>query len=80
MMLTVNQHWLSSMLANKKQMWPHLVETYGGEKEAAIWYKRWQIFYMACSELFAYNGRDTWGVTQGLFVKHGDSEANKSSH
>lgn len=54
-------------------MWPHLVETYGGEKEAATWYNRWQVFYMACSELFAYDGGDTWGVVHGLFEKQGDS-------
>ncbi|KAM4055965.1 mycolic acid cyclopropane synthetase domain-containing protein [Hirsutella rhossiliensis] len=67
------EQWLSSMIANKKQMWPHLVETYGGESEAMTWYNRWQVFYMACSELFAYDGGDTWGVAQGLFEKHSDS-------
>ncbi|ORY71272.1 methyltransferase [Pseudomassariella vexata] len=62
------EHWLSSMLANKKQIWPHLVETYG-EADAGTWYNRWQVFYMACSELFAYEGGDTWGVSHYLFEK-----------
>ncbi|KAG6040562.1 hypothetical protein E4U41_000137 [Claviceps citrina] len=62
------EDWLSSMTANKKAMWPHLVETYG-DKAAATWYYRWQIFYMACSELFAYDGGDTWGVSHYLFEK-----------
>ncbi|KAH7152533.1 S-adenosyl-L-methionine-dependent methyltransferase [Dactylonectria estremocensis] len=62
------EDWLSNMTANKKQIWPHLVETYG-EVEASTWYNRWQIFYMACSELFAYEGGDTWGVAHYLFEK-----------
>ncbi|KAI0472049.1 methyltransferase [Xylariaceae sp. FL0804] len=62
------EHWLSNMLASKKQIWPHLVETYG-EENANTWYNRWQIFYMACSELFAYEGGDTWGVSHYLFEK-----------
>ncbi|KAI1776143.1 S-adenosyl-L-methionine-dependent methyltransferase [Hypoxylon cercidicola] len=62
------EHWLSKMIANKKQIWPYLVETYG-EDNANMWYNRWQIFYMACSELFAYEGGDTWGVAHYLFEK-----------
>ncbi|KAH7166265.1 S-adenosyl-L-methionine-dependent methyltransferase [Dactylonectria macrodidyma] len=62
------EDWLSNMTANKKQIWPHLMETYG-EAEASTWYNRWQIFYMACSELFAYEGGDTWGVAHYLFEK-----------
>ncbi|CZT46198.1 related to N-methyltransferase [Rhynchosporium secalis] len=62
------EDWLSTMTANKKQIWPHLTETYG-EKDTAMWYYRWQIFYMACAELFAFEGGDTWGVTHYLFEK-----------
>ncbi|KAI1805550.1 S-adenosyl-L-methionine-dependent methyltransferase [Daldinia bambusicola] len=62
------EHWLSNMIANKKQIWPHLEETYGADN-ANTWYNRWQIFYMACSELFAYEGGDTWGVAHYLFEK-----------
>ncbi|KAK7967776.1 S-adenosyl-L-methionine-dependent methyltransferase [Apiospora aurea] len=62
------EHWLANMWANKKKLWPHLVETYGKDK-ATTWWNRWQIFYMACSELFAYEGGDTWGVNHYLFEK-----------
>ncbi|KAI5918045.1 methyltransferase [Camillea tinctor] len=62
------EHWLENTIANKKQIWPHLVETYG-EENANTWFNRWQIFYMACSELFAYEGGDTWGVSHYLFEK-----------
>jgi cation-transporting P-type ATPase 13A2 len=56
------------MTVGKKEIRPHLVEAYG-EKDASMWYYRWQIFYMACAELFAYEGGDTWGVTHYLFEK-----------
>jgi len=62
------EHWLSNQIANKKKIWPHLVETYG-EENVTTWYNRWEIFYMACSELFAYQGGDTWGVSHYLFEK-----------
>jgi cation-transporting ATPase 13A2 len=62
------EDWLSNMTKHKKDIWPHLVTTYGSEN-AATWFYRWQIFYMACAELFAYEGGDTWGVSHYLFGK-----------
>ncbi|PQE16569.1 p-type atpase protein [Rutstroemia sp. NJR-2017a BBW] len=62
------EDWLSKMTASKDEIWPHLTETYG-EKDTAMWYYRWQIFYMACAELFAFEGGDTWGVCHYLFEK-----------
>jgi len=62
------EDWLSAMIRNKSEMWPYLVETYG-EENAVTWYNRWQVFYLACSELFAWDGGDTWGVTHMLFEK-----------
>jgi cyclopropane-fatty-acyl-phospholipid synthase len=40
-----------------------------GEKKAKLWAQRWRIFYMACSELFAYNGGKEWPVMHYRFVK-----------
>ncbi|QDS69974.1 hypothetical protein FKW77_002955 [Venturia effusa] len=60
--------WLANMNNNKKQIWPHLEQTYGKDK-AEVFFYRWQIFYMACAELFAYEGGDTWGVAHYLFEK-----------
>lgn len=56
------------MTASKAEIWPNLEETYGKEK-AATWFYRWQIFYMACAELFAYEGGEVWGVSHYLFEK-----------
>ena len=62
------QDWLSKMNAHRKEIWPHLEETYGKDK-TLTWFHRWQIFYMACAELFAYEGGETWGVCHYLFEK-----------
>jgi len=62
------EDWLSKLTSSRKEIWPHLEETYGKEN-VAMWYYRWQIFYMACAELFAYQGGDTWGVSHYLFQK-----------
>ncbi|KAL8962276.1 MAG: hypothetical protein Q9193_001298 [Seirophora villosa] len=65
------EDWLSEMGNNQKTIGPHLEATYGKDN-AGIWYQRWQIFYMACAELFAYEGGDTWGVSHYLFEKGSD--------
>lgn len=62
------EDWLTTMTAHKKEICPHLSETYG-EENTLTWYHRWQIFYMACAELFAWEGGDTWGVSHYLFSK-----------
>lgn len=51
-MLIRSQEWLAKMTAGKKEICPHLEDT-------AMWFYRWQIFYMACAGLFAYEGGDT---------------------
>lgn len=66
--LIKNKDWLSKMTSAKSDIWPHLEETYGKE-DATMWFHRWQIFYMACAELFAYGGGDIWGVAHYLFQK-----------
>ena len=43
-------------------------ETYG-EAAALCWFVRWRLFYIACSELFAYKGGEQWGVGHYLFEK-----------
>ncbi|MCJ1354363.1 MAG: hypothetical protein MMC33_004351 [Icmadophila ericetorum] len=60
------EDWLSKMNASVKEIWPYLEETYG-KSDASTWFHRWQIFYMACAELFAYEGGDAWGVSHYLF-------------
>jgi cyclopropane-fatty-acyl-phospholipid synthase len=45
-----------------------LLQTYG--RDAALkWFVYWRLFYLACSELFNFNGGEEWGVGHYLFVK-----------
>lgn len=62
--------WFDKMTAAKKEIWPHLEETYGTE-ETLKWFHRWQVFYLACAELFAWDGGEEWGVCHYLFTKPG---------
>ena len=62
------EDWLSKMLKERKAVWTGLEETYGSEG-AQTWWNRWQVFYMACAELFAYNGGEEWGVSHYLCEK-----------
>jgi len=62
------EDWFDKMTAARKEIWPHLEETYG-EGEVTRWFHRWQVFYLACAELFAWNGGEEWGVCHFLFEK-----------
>ena len=35
-------------------------DTYG--RDAALWFERWRLFFLACEELFAWAGGDEWHV------------------
>lgn len=61
--------WLRNFVANREGPWPGLCETYGGEEEARVWFRRWQVYYLACAEMFVSGGGDTYGVTHYLFEK-----------
>ncbi len=68
------EDWLSKMIGSRKEIWPGLEETYGTGWEAERWFRRWAVFYMACAELFAWEGGETWGVCHYLFEKAGAEE------
>ncbi|KAJ6784857.1 hypothetical protein PWT90_00877 [Aphanocladium album] len=54
------EDWRLSMVKNKKKIWPCLVHVYG--KDAEIWFNRWQLYFMASSEMFAHAKGSTWGA------------------
>jgi cyclopropane-fatty-acyl-phospholipid synthase len=56
------------MDANKEHIMPVLAECYGTEN-AGLWWQRWRIFFMACSELFSFNDGSEWYVGHYLFRK-----------
>jgi cyclopropane-fatty-acyl-phospholipid synthase len=40
-----------------------------GADAATMWIARWRGFYLACAELFDYNGGNEWFVSHYLFRK-----------
>ena len=58
--------WLARMDAKRDVLWPILEQTYGAD-QAARWWQRWRIFFMACAELFAYRQGQEWWVSHYLF-------------
>jgi glycine/D-amino acid oxidase-like deaminating enzyme len=54
--------WLDRMDRSRGRIMPTLREAYGDD--ATIWWQRWRMFFMACSELFGYR------KGQERFVSH----------
>ncbi|CAB3653843.1 hypothetical protein LMG24238_01291 [Paraburkholderia sediminicola] len=61
-------HWLAALDAARDRVMPMLVHTYGA-RNAAVWFQRWRMFYMAVAELFGYANGNEWGVGHYRFVK-----------
>ena len=60
--------WLQHMDKKKSVIMPVLSECYG-ESDASLWWQRWRMFFMACSELFNYDDGQEWFVGHYLFEK-----------
>jgi cyclopropane-fatty-acyl-phospholipid synthase len=63
-----SNHWLAGMDANKDTIMAVFRQAYGAD-QAAIWFQRWRMFYMAVAELFGYAGGNEWGVAHYRFAK-----------
>lgn len=61
-------HWLANLDAARSRLMPLFVQTYGA-REAAVWFQRWRMFYLAVSTLFGYANGNEWGVAHYRFVK-----------
>ena len=62
--------WLDLMDGRRDAVMPILADTYG-EADADRWWMRWRMFFMACAELFDYDGGDEWFVSHYRFSKSG---------
>jgi cyclopropane-fatty-acyl-phospholipid synthase len=63
-----SNHWLEQLDANRSECLEVLSSAYG-DAEAAIWFQRWRMFYMAVAELFGFDEGREWGVAHYLFEK-----------
>jgi cyclopropane-fatty-acyl-phospholipid synthase len=61
--------WLSNMDDNESVINGILAECYG-PANVVLWRQRWRIFFMACAELFGYQGGQEWWVSHYLFEKN----------
>ncbi|OAQ96307.1 hypothetical protein LLEC1_00157 [Akanthomyces lecanii] len=61
------EDWLLLMTKNRKEIWPCLVQTYG--ESAQTWFNRWQLYFMASSEMFGQAQGSTWGIHQHGLVE-----------
>jgi cyclopropane-fatty-acyl-phospholipid synthase len=56
--------WLANYDANAKPIGKILRDVYG--RDAALWRRRWRMFFLATAELFGYAGGEAWGVSHYL--------------
>jgi cyclopropane-fatty-acyl-phospholipid synthase len=52
--------WRENLERRKADVFPVLRAHYGGD--ATRWFHRWRLFFLACEELFGYDGGREWGV------------------
>jgi cyclopropane-fatty-acyl-phospholipid synthase len=81
--------WLANVDRQRREIMPLFEETYGAA-DAAKWFVRWRLFFIACAELFGYHGGNEWWVSHYLFerqprlaavhVNNGSSRWNRQSY
>ncbi len=60
--------WLANMDKHRSTIMPIMQEVYG-LTDAARWFQRWRIFFMACSELWGFREGREWLVSHYLLRK-----------
>lgn len=56
-----SEAWLRNLDEHRREIWPILTATYGKGEELR-WFQRWRVFFLACAELFGYQGGSEWQV------------------
>ncbi|MBC7493316.1 MAG: SAM-dependent methyltransferase, partial [Novosphingobium sp.] len=69
---TANQ-WLERFDANRSGIDAVLRQVYGGD--AALWRRRWRLFYLATAGLFGHDKGQEWGVTHVRLKPVGNDSA-----
>jgi cyclopropane-fatty-acyl-phospholipid synthase len=60
-------HWLQRQDSNREAVMGVLQQAYGAQ--AALWYQRWRMFWMACAEMFGYADGQEWLVAHYRFSR-----------
>lgn len=60
--------WLQRQDGQRDAIMPIMKLIYG-EKLASLWFQRWRMFFMSCSEMFGFNDGNEWWVAHFLFEK-----------
>lgn len=63
--------WLANFDREIERIQPILARVYG--KDAAIWQRRWRLFFLATAGLFGHDGGDVWGVGHYLMAPSSQS-------
>jgi cyclopropane-fatty-acyl-phospholipid synthase len=58
--------WLGRLDGSRSQVEEALTPVYG-RADVDVWVQRWRMFFMACSEMFAFDGGRQWGVVHQTF-------------
>lgn len=61
-------HWLANQDGEREAVMAVLRQCYG-QANAALWFQRWRMFWMACAELFGYQQGQQWLVAHYLFAR-----------
>jgi cyclopropane-fatty-acyl-phospholipid synthase len=61
-----SEAWLGQLDERRDLVLPVLAAAYG-PRQAKRWFAHWRIFFMACAELWGYNGGREWLVSHYLF-------------
>ena len=69
--------WLENLSANRASLIDVFARSYG-RSESGHWYRRWKMFYLACSELWGFRGGTEWGVGHYVF-EAGAGQRRKSA-
>jgi cyclopropane-fatty-acyl-phospholipid synthase len=63
--------WLANMDRRRNAILPALAKVYGSD-QARLWFQRWRIFFMACSEVWHHDGGKAWLVSHYRMQKLSD--------
>ncbi|MEZ6002559.1 MAG: cyclopropane-fatty-acyl-phospholipid synthase family protein [Planctomycetota bacterium] len=67
-----SEDWARNMDRRRETILPILAKAYGSGAER-MWFHRWRVFFLACAELFAWNGGEEWIVSHNLLSREGSA-------